>query len=77
MVREYFLDTNSIDPLIIKRYQMPLQRNESTSPKTLSLKSETVFVKENYMLSTERVTCFTQLCSDPKVILPPEFCFQS
>ena len=56
---------------------MPLQRNESTSPKTLSLKSETVFVKENYMLSTERVTCFTQLCSDPKVILPPEFCFQS
>ena len=28
------------------------------------------------MLSRERVTCFTQLCSDPKVDLKPEFVFK-
>ena len=28
------------------------------------------------MLSRERVTCFTQLCSDPKVQLKPEFVFK-
>ena len=44
--------------------------------KTLSLKSEETFDKENYMLSRERVTCFTQLCSDPKVDLKPEFVFK-
>ena len=41
-----------------------------------SLKSETVFVKENYMFSGERVTCFTHLCSDPKATLLPEFVFK-
>ena len=45
--------------------------------KTLSLKSEEVFVKENYMLSRERVTCCTQLCSDAKIELKPEFVFKS
>ena len=33
---------------------MPLHRNENASQKTLSLKSEEVFVKENNMLSRER-----------------------
>ena len=28
------------------------------------------------MLSRERVTCFTQICSDPKVTLLPEFIFK-
>ena len=28
------------------------------------------------MLSRERVTCFTQLCSDPKIELKPEFAFK-
>ena len=28
------------------------------------------------MLSRERATCFTQLCSDPKVDLKPEFVFK-
>ena len=76
MVRKYFLDTYGIDPPIINGDQMPLHRNESASQKTLSLKSETTFVKENYMLSRERVTCFTQLCSDPQVNLLPEFVFK-
>ena len=76
MVRKYFLDTYSIDPPIINGDQMPLHRNESAGQKTLSLKSEETFVKENYMLSRERVTCFTQLCSDPRIDLKPEFVFK-
>ena len=55
---------------------MSLHRNESASQKTLSLKSEEVFVKENYILSREKVTCFTELCSDPKIELKPEFGFK-
>ena len=75
-VRKYFLDTYGVDPPIINGDQMPLHRNESAGQKTLSLKSEETFVKENYMLSRERVTCFTQLCSDPNVDLKPEFVFK-
>ena len=75
-VRKYFLDTYDVDPPIINGDQMPLHRNESAVQKTLSLKSEETFVKENYMLSRERVTCFTQLCSDPKFDLKPEFLFK-
>ena len=55
---------------------MLLHRKESASQRTLSLKSETVFVKENYMLSRERVTCFTQVCSDLQIKLLPEFVFK-
>ena len=75
-VRKYFLDTYGVDPPIINGGQMPLHRNENAGQKTLSLKSEETFVKENYMLSRERVTCFTQLCSDPKVDLKSEFVFK-
>ena len=28
------------------------------------------------MLPRERVTCFTKVCSDPKIELKPEFVFQ-
>ena len=55
---------------------MPLHRNKNVSQKTLSLKPEEVFLKENYMLSRERVTCFTQLCCDPKIELKLEFVFK-
>ena len=55
---------------------MPLHINESASLKTLSLKSEATFVKENYILSTVRSTCFTELCSDPKVDLKTKFVFK-
>ena len=75
-VRKYFLDTYGIDPTIINGDQMPLRRNKSTSQKSLSLKSEATFLKENYMLSRERVTCFIQLCSDPKFDLKPDFIFK-
>ena len=52
---------------------MLLHRNESASQKTLPLKSKEAFEKENYILLRERVTCFTQLCSDLKVERKPEF----
>ena len=39
----------------------------------MSLKDENVFVKENYMLSRERVTVFTQVSSEKEVNLKPEF----
>ena len=74
--RKYFLETYGVDPPIINGDQMPLHTNESAGQKTLSLKSEETFIKENYMLSRERVTCFTQLRSDPKVDLKPEFVFK-
>ena len=76
MVRKYFINKYGSDPPVINRDQMPLNRNENASQKTLSLKSEDVFVKENYMLSRERVTCFTQLCSDLKIELKPKFVFK-
>ena len=47
-----------------------------TQAKSGLLKSKAGFVKENYMLSRKRVTCFTQLCSDLKVYLKPEFVFK-
>ena len=55
---------------------MSFRHNKSASQKTLSLKSEEAFVKENYMLSRERVTCFTQLFSDPKIELKSQFMFK-
>ena len=75
-VRKYFIDKYGVNPPVISGDQMPLHHNASASQKTLSLKSEEVFVKENYMLSRERVTCFTQLCSDPKIELKPKFVFK-
>ena len=35
---------------------MPLHNNESSQEKTLDFKGEDTFVKENHMLSRERVT---------------------
>lgn len=76
MVRKYLLDTYGFDPPIINRDQIPTHKNESAGQKALSLKSEATFVKENYMLSTERVTFFTQLFRDLQIKLHPEFVFK-
>ena len=35
---------------------MPLHRNESASQKSLTFKNQSCFMKENYILSRERVT---------------------
>ena len=49
---------------------MPLRRNKSASQKTLNF---TGYVTENYILSRERVTVYTQVLNDPST---PEFVFK-
>ena len=75
-VRKFFLDNYGVDPPIINGNQMPLHRNESASQKSLNFTGMDTYVKENYNLSRERITVFTQLCSDPGVIFKPEFVFK-
>ena len=41
-----------------------IHRNESSGQKTLNFKNSECFVKENFHLSRERVTVFTQISSD-------------
>ena len=66
-VRKDFINKHGVDPLVFNGDQMPLHRNESASQKTFYLKSKEVFVKENYILSREIITCVTHLRSDPKI----------
>ena len=66
IVRKFFLDTYGIGPPIINREQMPLYRNERASQRTLSLKSETTFVKENYMLSGGKYLVLLRFAAIPK-----------
>lgn len=74
-IRRYFIEKYGVDPPIINGDQMPLHRNESSNQKTLNFKGEETFVKENHMLSRERVTVFTQVSSDSK-FHTPEFVFK-
>ena len=75
-VWEFFLDNFSIDPPVINGDQMPLHRNESASQKTLNIQGCDTYVKENYSLSREPVTAFTQASSDPSIKVLPEFVFK-
>ena len=76
-VRYYFQYHYKKDPIIINGDQMPLHRNESSSQKTMTQKNQAVYVKENYMLSRERCTVYTQLSTDPKNPMPlPEILFK-
>ena len=68
-VRKFFLDNFGVEPPIINGGQMPLHRNESSTQKTLNFTGMDTYVKENYNLSRERVTVFTQVCSTPDVKL--------
>ena len=47
-----------------------------SSQKTLAFKGLDTYVKENYMLSRERVTVFIQTSSDSSIDLKPEFVFK-
>ena len=69
-IRRYFIEKYRVDPPIINGDQMPLHRNERSSQKTLNFKGEETFVKENHVLSRERVTGFTQVSSDSKFYTP-------
>lgn len=75
-VRYYFIKTFGVDPPIINGDQMPLHRNESSGQATLNFKNSDTFVKENHMLSRERITVFTQISNDENVKLVPEFVFK-
>ena len=75
-LRRFFIEKYGVDPPIINGDQMPLHRNESSQQKTLTFKGEDTFVKENYMLSPERATVFTQVPSQEKINLNPEFVFK-
>ena len=50
-----------------------IYRNESSGQKTLNFKNSECFVKENFHLSRERVTVFTQISSEENDGLPTEF----
>ena len=43
---------------------MPLVCNESSAEKTMNIAEEETFVKENHILSRERVTAYTQLSTE-------------
>ena len=70
-MRKFFIDNYNVDTTIIDGDQMPLHHNERLSEKTLSITGNDAYVKENYSLSRERVTVFTQVSSDPKVLVNP------
>ena len=73
-VRQYFIRKYNIDPPVINGDQ--IHRNESSEQKTLTFKNQNVFVKENHMLSRERITCFTSVSSSEEVEILPEFVFK-
>ena len=62
-VQNVFIKNHGIDPPVINGDQMPLHHNENTTQKTLAFKGLDIYVKENYMLSHERATVFTQTSS--------------
>lgn len=77
--RYFFIKHYDVDPVIIGSDQMPIHRNESSKEKTLNFsgQSESVFVKENHMLSRERATVMTTISSSNNVKPPPlEFVFK-
>ena len=75
-VRYFFIHNYKKEPIIINGDQMPLHRNENAGQKTLSMCDETTYVKENYLLSRERVTVFTQVSTSTGEPLLPEFVFK-
>ena len=76
-IRHYFNVHYGKEPVVINGDQMPLHRNETSSQKTMTLKGEDTYVKENYMLSRERCTVFTQISSEEGHTMPtPEFVFK-
>ena len=75
-IRKFFFEKYKKEIPIINGDQMPLHRNESSGQRSLNLKNMDCFVKENYALSRERITCYTQFASDDGINLQPEFVFK-
>lgn len=55
---------------------MPLHKNDTASQKTLKIKGDEAYVKENSYLSREWITGFTQVPSGSNVAVKPEFVFK-
>ena len=64
-MRKLFIDNFAIGPPIIRGNQMPFHRNVSASQKTFKFICYDTDVKENYTLSSETVTVYTQVNNDP------------
>ena len=77
-VRHAFMKWYDVDPPMVMSDQMPLHRNESAHTKTLNSKGQTqiTFVKENHMLSRERIIVMTLVASSRK-IAPPDLILSS
>ena len=73
--RKSRLNNYGVEPNGDNGDKMLLHRNESSSEKTLNLTGYETYVKENYNLSGERVTVFTQVGNDPTLNMKPD-CFQ-
>ena len=80
-VRKFFIDNfyafssmldNFYAAPLINGDRMPLHRNEKASHKTLNIKGCETHVKENYSVSREKITAFTQVSSGPNVVVKPE-----
>ena len=76
IVRKFFIENFGVYPPVLNVDQTPLHRRETSTQKTLNFTGLDTYVKENYSLSRERITVYTQVCSDPKVSLKPEFVFK-
>lgn len=50
--------------------------NAYSQQKTMNMKNEDVFVKENYKKSRDRITVFTQISTEETIELPYEFVFK-
>ena len=75
-VRNLFQVTYRVNPPVINGDQMPFHWNKSTTQKTMRLKNMDTYVKENYSISRERATVFTQIFSDPTANFIPELVFK-
>ena len=74
--RHTFKSLYGKEPVLISADQMPLHRNESSNEPTLAWKGrhQTTFIKENHMLSRERITVMTVVASDGRTWI--EFLFK-
>ena len=69
-VHYHFVTHFKKEPVIINGDQMPLHRNESSTQATMTLKNQPMYVKENYMLSREHATVYTQLSTEESNPMP-------
>lgn len=65
-----------ITATLLSRYLLVMMYSPFSRQKTLNMKNEDAFVKEDYMDSRKRTTLFTQVSTDEDIELPLEFVFK-